>query len=103
MAATAIYEERDCEICASRKDQTDPLTEKRFSVCADCGERIPTEATDYAYKNMGGQGFQSHTSDHRHTKMVGGIVGFGFALRQLCKKCYRLDFEKAYPGADLPI
>lgn len=86
--ATPIYEAHDCPLCNSRPR----------SVCADCQKPIPSEATDYAYKHMGGCGFDSHTFDHRHTKSVLGVLGFSFAKRELCRECYRLDFAKAYPG-----
>ena len=99
--STPIYEERDCPVCESRSTRRE--AEDQWEVCADCGKRIPTERTEYAYKNMGGQGFRSHTSDHRHTKMVRGEIGFGFAHRALCLECYRIDFEKFYPGEPLPV
>ena len=91
--STAIYEERDCPVCKARPQK----------VCADCNKPIPHESVSYSYKNMGGMGFQSHTFDHRHTKIVGGNVGFGFAKRELCLDCYRLDFAKAYPSEPLPV
>jgi hypothetical protein len=47
-------------------------------------------------------GFQSHTHDHRHTRSVEGIVGFGWVPRELCLECYVVDFRKVYPNEPIP-
>lgn len=108
MSGTPIYEEHGCPLCEARSKlvASAGLNGQKPDgqrVCADCGNVIPTEATQYVYKNMGGRGFQSHTSDHRHTKSLRGVVGFGDIKRELCLECYRLDFAKAYPGEPLPV
>lgn len=95
--STPIYEEHSCPVCAPRR----PQGKNAPHLCADCGKTIPSEATEYAYKNMAGCGFKSHTYDHRHIKDVKGITGFGWVPRELCLECVRIDFQKVYPEVPL--
>lgn len=90
--STPIYETHGCPLCEARKP----------GFCADCKKPIPKQEDDIKYLWMHGMGFQSHTHDHRHTRSVEGIVGFGWVPRELCLECYVTDFKKVYPNEPIP-
>ena len=53
----------------------------------------------YGREKTAGNGFRSHTSDHRHMGGKAGSNALGEAKRELCLECVRQDFTKAYPDA----
>ena len=93
------YPEQDCKISG-------PCSEVAKNVCADCQTPIPNfdnaKSSDHRYRNMGGNGFQSCTSNHNHFRNIKGSTGMQPVRRELCVDCYLLDFAKQYPDAELP-
>ena len=57
----------------------------------------------HKYRNMKGSGFQSISVWHYHFKAVEDVRGRQVVMRELCIECYREDFRKTYPTAELPL
>ncbi len=93
------YPEHECR-------EKGPCSESPEKHCADCKIPIPnfdgSTSIDHRYRNMGGNGFKSHTADHNHLRSVKGSTGIMPVQRELCVECYLKDYAKAYPDAELP-
>ena len=65
--------------------------------CDDCKQPLPV------YPGMGGSGYESATVGHYHLESAGNRTLRNPVMRELCADCYRVDYQRQFPGSPDPV
>ena len=86
-----------CEQWAIQKERV--IDGVKVRCCDDCGNPIPV------YPNMGGNGYDAQTTHHYHLGQITSQAPptWLHIPRELCLECYRVDYQKAFPGHPDPV